>query len=362
MPGTQGAYRQKRRRAEIRVFKSDPQCRIFLSTDSGGVGLNLQNASVVINCDLPWNPAKLEQRIARAWRKNQVRAVTVINLISENTIEHRILGTLAAKQSLADGVLDAIGNLNEVKLQRKGQTFFERLELMLGSPIHLKAPPPPPFAPPADPAEAFARHAAQLLGSELVACEERFPEGQTHSVLVVVVERDPAAWRERLREGYLKSVGNGQPNSPDDMQLEVVDRFVEEAIQRLCETGILQKRIRATRHLYPENGVASRLLNDDERNRIAGLRDRLKRKLKMANLLASEELLDEARDALKDAVLFAGRLIAAEARLPEPENLEAVLLSPLVLRWGNNRSLVNGFLTNPAFDLQPVLHGLQSLV
>jgi SNF2 family DNA or RNA helicase len=81
--------------------------------------LNLQNASVVINCDLPWNPAKLEQRIARAWRKNQLRAVTVINPISEDTIEHRILGTLAAKQSLADGVLDAIGNLNEVKLQRK---------------------------------------------------------------------------------------------------------------------------------------------------------------------------------------------------------------------------------------------------
>jgi hypothetical protein len=202
---------------------------------------------------------------------------------------------------------------------------------MLGPRIHLKAPPPPPFAPPADPAEAFARHAAQLLGSELVACEERFPEGQTHSVLVVVVERDPAAWRERLREGYLKSVGNGQPNSPDDMQLEVVDRFVEEAIQRLCETGILQKRIRATRHLYPESGVTSRLLNDDERDRIAGLRDRLKRKLKMANLLASEELLDEARDALKDAVLFAGRLIAAEARLrcracitPNEEGVEGV--------------------------------------
>jgi SNF2 family DNA or RNA helicase len=68
-----GGVPQQRRRAEIRVFKSDPECRVFLSTDSGGVGLNLQNASVVINCDLPWNPAKLEQRIARAWRKNQTR-------------------------------------------------------------------------------------------------------------------------------------------------------------------------------------------------------------------------------------------------------------------------------------------------
>src|SRR5246500_6081015 len=93
-----GSVPQKRRRAEIRVFKSDPQCRIFLSTDSGGVGLNLQNASVVINCDLPWNPAKLEQRIARAWRKNQLRAVTVVNLVCEDSIEHRIMHLLSLKQ------------------------------------------------------------------------------------------------------------------------------------------------------------------------------------------------------------------------------------------------------------------------
>ncbi|MGO8925947.1 MAG: DEAD/DEAH box helicase, partial [Limisphaerales bacterium] len=66
-----GTVPQKRRRAEINAFKSDPLCRVFLSTDSGAAGLNLQNASVVINCDLPWNPAKLEQRIARAWRKHQ---------------------------------------------------------------------------------------------------------------------------------------------------------------------------------------------------------------------------------------------------------------------------------------------------
>ncbi|HWH68353.1 MAG TPA: DEAD/DEAH box helicase, partial [Candidatus Sulfotelmatobacter sp.] len=93
-----GSVPQKRRRAEINAFKSDPDCRVFLSTDSGATGLNLQNASVVINCDLPWNPAKLEQRIARAWRKHQTRSVTVINLVAEKTIEHRMLDTLADKQ------------------------------------------------------------------------------------------------------------------------------------------------------------------------------------------------------------------------------------------------------------------------
>jgi len=60
-----GSVPQKARRAEIHRFKNDPDCRLFLSTDSGSVGLNLQAANAVINLDLPWNPAKLEQRIAR---------------------------------------------------------------------------------------------------------------------------------------------------------------------------------------------------------------------------------------------------------------------------------------------------------
>ena len=104
-----GSVPQRRRRGEINLFKSDPNCRVFLSTDSGSTGLNLQNASVVVNCDLPWNPARLEQRVARAWRKHQTRAVTVVNLVAENTIEHRMLHTLANKQALADGVLDLTG-------------------------------------------------------------------------------------------------------------------------------------------------------------------------------------------------------------------------------------------------------------
>ena len=46
-------------------------CRVFLSTDAGGVGLNLQLADTVINLELPWNPAVLEQRIARVHRMGQ---------------------------------------------------------------------------------------------------------------------------------------------------------------------------------------------------------------------------------------------------------------------------------------------------
>ena len=97
-----GSVPQLRRRAEIHRFREDPECRLFLSSESGGVGLNLQAADTVINMDQPWNPARLEQRIARAWRKHQTRPVTVINLVSEKTIEHRMLG-LAGRQAGARG-------------------------------------------------------------------------------------------------------------------------------------------------------------------------------------------------------------------------------------------------------------------
>src|SRR5262249_21457307 len=50
------------RKALIDRFREDPACRVFLATDAGGVGLNLQHASVVLNMDLPWNPAVLGQR------------------------------------------------------------------------------------------------------------------------------------------------------------------------------------------------------------------------------------------------------------------------------------------------------------
>jgi len=90
----------------IEDFLSKPECRVFLSTDAGGTGLNLQAASVVINFDLPWNPAVLEQRIARVYRLGQNRQVQVINMVSVGTIEEDMLDTLAFKSGLFEGVLD----------------------------------------------------------------------------------------------------------------------------------------------------------------------------------------------------------------------------------------------------------------
>lgn len=104
-----GSVPSKQRKGLMSQFKEDPECMVFLSTDAGGVGLNLQSGSVVINMDIPWNPAILEQRIGRVHRLGQKRTVRVINFVSSSSIEARILELLKFKKSLFTGALDAEG-------------------------------------------------------------------------------------------------------------------------------------------------------------------------------------------------------------------------------------------------------------
>jgi hypothetical protein len=219
---------------------------------------------------------------------------------------------------------------------------------------------PAATAPPADPAEAFARHAAQLLDAQLVACEERFPDGESNSVLVVVVERDAVTWRERLKPVYEKLLGNKRPTSPEDVRLEIIDRSTEEAVRRLCNTGLLQMRIRATRHLHPKVEMSTAQLSNEERVRIDSHRARFKRKLKMGRILAAEELFDEARDAIGEAILYAARASAVQARLSEPEKLEETLLPPLAACWGESQPLIQRFLAESNHEYGPIIQALQS--
>jgi len=69
------------------VFSPHASSALSLSTDAGELGLNLEAASTVVNLDLPWNPAVLGQRIARAHRMGQKHTVNVINLIARGAIE-----------------------------------------------------------------------------------------------------------------------------------------------------------------------------------------------------------------------------------------------------------------------------------
>lgn len=73
---------------------------IFISTDAGGEGLNLQFANIIINYDMPWNPMKIEQRCGRADRIGQQRDVHIYNMIIGDTVESRVREVLEEKLSV----------------------------------------------------------------------------------------------------------------------------------------------------------------------------------------------------------------------------------------------------------------------
>ncbi|KLD78918.1 DEAD/DEAH box helicase [Xanthomonas hyacinthi] len=110
-----GGVPSNQRQALVDRFGNDPQCRIFLATDAGSTGLNLQHAATLVNIDLPWNPAVLEQRVARIHRLGQQRPIRVVNFVARGTIEEGMLSVLAFKRSLAAGILD--GGDAEVALE-----------------------------------------------------------------------------------------------------------------------------------------------------------------------------------------------------------------------------------------------------
>jgi hypothetical protein len=127
-----GGVPSEKRPALVERFRDDPACRVFLSTDAGSTGLNLQHAATLVNMDLPWNPAVLEQRIARIHRMGQKRPVRVINFVSKGTIEEGMLSVLAFKRSLSAGILDGAGaeiSLGGSRLNR----FMKDVEKVTGN-------------------------------------------------------------------------------------------------------------------------------------------------------------------------------------------------------------------------------------
>ncbi len=126
-----GAVPSAKRGALIDRFFNDENCRVFFSSDAGGTGLNLQAANLVINLDLPWNPAVLEQRIARAHRHGQKNAVQVINLIAQDTIEEKMLDTLGAKRDVFQGVFGTDESVDSIDFSDTGQQVVKQLQEIL---------------------------------------------------------------------------------------------------------------------------------------------------------------------------------------------------------------------------------------
>ncbi|MFA7242542.1 MAG: DEAD/DEAH box helicase [Sulfuricellaceae bacterium] len=172
-----GGVPGEKRGALVDRFRDDPTCRVFLSTDAGGVGLNLQHAAAcIVNMDMPWNPAVLEQRIGRVHRLGQTRSVQVINFVAQGSIEEGMLSVLAFKKSLFEGVLD--GGLSEVSLNgTRLSKFMESVEQVTSAvdksvaeaeepPVVEEATPAPEAHPESAPAETKPEPAAPASAAD----------------------------------------------------------------------------------------------------------------------------------------------------------------------------------------------------
>lgn len=127
-----GGVPSKQRQALVDRFRDDPRCRVFLATDAGSTGINLQCAATLVNVDLPWNPAVLEQRVARIHRLGQQRPIRVVNFVARGTIEEGMLSVLAFKRSLAAGVLDS-GDAEIALEGTRLSRFMKEVEAVTGA-------------------------------------------------------------------------------------------------------------------------------------------------------------------------------------------------------------------------------------
>jgi hypothetical protein len=290
-----GSLPQQRRRAEINRFKHDPACRLFLSTDSGSVGLNLQVASAVINVDLPWNPAKLEQRIARAWRKNQVRSVSVINLVTEDSIEHNILHLLGRKQALADGVIDGAGDLATLKMPSGGRAaLVERMQAIMAAAPRLATRVRPPE-------EIFVADLVERHGDKLLLAEARQGNDGPPKLLIVLDLDAPTMASETTRLASAESVA-----------VDVVDRTTWLAMQRFAASGLLQFT-HESRLLHRSAALIERRADTPAPDHRSGrLIEEAQRALRMAKVLASGGFPEEAPALLAKVLQKAGAARMAE--------------------------------------------------
>lgn len=122
-----GSMQPYERQAAIDKFKYDDDIKFFVSTDAGNYGLNLQKASLLINFDLPANPAIITQRIGRIRRMDsQHSKIRVINLIAKDSVDEILLGLGQKKSEEASQIVDK-STADKKKTQKLTEQLVRKL-------------------------------------------------------------------------------------------------------------------------------------------------------------------------------------------------------------------------------------------
>ncbi len=209
----------------------------------------------------------------------------------------------------------------------------------------------------ADRSFGFAQAVRERIRGALLRCEERYPIDSHQAVLYVVVKDSAVRWKQQLQSIHREYFQDG-----DGPPMEVIEQAADDLLQRLVSAGLVAETVRVTRPLWPA-GTATFFppLSDGERKNAAVHRQQAARKLKMALVLASGDLLEEARMALLEAVEPLGRALAVENRLPEPGSLEQALMPPLDAAWKGALPLLRGFLRESSRPVRPLVAAMEQI-
>jgi superfamily II DNA or RNA helicase len=128
-----GGLTSRARGEMLDAFRLDPEFRVLFSTDAGGLGLNLQEAaSIVVNLEVPWNPAILEQRIGRVHRIGQLRSVQVLHFVTRDAIEERVRQVVEQKRALFQGLF--VDRKDEVSLVgSESASFLDQVRALIAN-------------------------------------------------------------------------------------------------------------------------------------------------------------------------------------------------------------------------------------
>jgi hypothetical protein len=325
-----GGVPTAKRGALMDRFRDDDAVQVFISTDAGGVGLNLQNAAVLVNLDIPWNPAVLDQRIARVHRLGQQQKVQAILLVAPGSYEERVLELVQGKRHLFDNVVDPDATEDVVSVSK-------RLAEVLAADLADERPPgepggPMPEAEPAaeaeiniaEPTEAAATElaAAQLSASgEVTRLHEQVRDG------IVALQQHFGSRIERIL-GQRRSTDGAATTGGLLVVLDRVNEHDDAAIEGLSNTVPVALIDRRTLASLGRLGAASPIADAEPvyepgtappTSTEHPLCRKARENLEAARLLTQQACPAPALDLLLAALLAAGARRAGRGEPPTPQ-------------------------------------------
>jgi hypothetical protein len=185
-----GGMPYKEREKQTAFFRQE--ARIMIATDAAGEGINLQFCWLLVNYDIPWNPARLEQRMGRVHRYKQTHDVVLLNITSKDTREGRVLKVLLDKLA---NIREQLGNDKVFDIIGQQFTSKSLLELIFEAVIEGKE---------AQVTEEFERLDAEQTRTILVNQERKVNTSEVRGLLKALRYQTEAAEMRRMMPAYIR--------------------------------------------------------------------------------------------------------------------------------------------------------------